>query len=290
MGGQLAGKVAVVTGAGQGIGRAIALRLAREGADIVVAEINADTAKAVAAEIEGMGRRSLACAVDISSVASVRRMVDGAGAYFEHIDILINNAGVVQTKPMMDLTEADWDRVMNVNLRGTFFCLQVVAQQMIRQVPEELPASQEPVDIVKLGALDGETSTPPGGSFGKIVNISSISGRRGRPLQTHYAASKAAVINITQSAALALAAYQINVNAVAPGIVATPMWEKIDRDRGHLFGTKPGEAMANMIQQVPLRRASVPGDIVGAIAFLCSSDADFITGQTLNVDGGFEMS
>ncbi len=106
-----------------------------------------------------------------------------------------------------------------------------------------------------------------------------------RPKETKHPSRSARLQNF-----MALAAYQINVNAVAPGIVATPMWEKIDRDRGHLFGTKPGEAMANMIKQVPLRRASVPGDIVGAIAFLCSSDADFITGQTLNVDGGFEMS
>ena len=279
----------MVTGSGQGIGRGIALRLAREGADVVVAEYNRETAKSTAAEIEGLGRRALACPVDISNVASVRQMAVDVVARFEHIDILINNAGVVQTKPMMELTEEDWDHVLNVNMRGTFFCLQIVARQMIRQVPEELRVAQVPADVISLRKEETEQTEPFFGTFGKIVNLASISGRRGRPLQTHYAASKAALISITQSAALALAPYKINVNAVAPGIVATPMWAGIDRDRAHLFGARPGEAMAAFIQNVPLKRASMPEDIAGAIAFLCSSEADYITGQTLNVDGGFEM-
>jgi NAD(P)-dependent dehydrogenase (short-subunit alcohol dehydrogenase family) len=290
MGGQLEGKVAVVTGAGQGIGRGVALRLAREGADIVVAEINAETAKAVAAEVEGLGRCALACELDISRVASVQTMVDRAMARFEHVDILINNAGIHQTKPMMELSEADWDRVMNVNFRGLFFCLQVVARQMIRQAPKESEGPQGPIDIGRLIAAEEGSVPPRNGSHGKIVNLSSVAGRFGRPLQTHYAASKAGVISITQSAALALAPYQINVNAVAPGIVATPMWEAIDRDRAKLFGLKPGEAMASYIKQVPLGRVSLPADVASVIGFLCSSAADFVTGQTVNVDGGFLMT
>jgi D-sorbitol dehydrogenase (acceptor) len=127
-------------------------------------------------------------------------------------------------------------------------------------------------------------------SYGKIVNFSSIAGRRGRPLSTHYAATKAAIISITQSAALALAPYRINVNAVCPGIVPTPMWTQIDQDRSRLFGAKEGEAMAAFIQQVPLKRAATPEDLAGVVAFLCSSDADYITGQAINVDGGFEMN
>jgi NAD(P)-dependent dehydrogenase (short-subunit alcohol dehydrogenase family) len=126
-------------------------------------------------------------------------------------------------------------------------------------------------------------------SYGKIVSLSSVSGRRGRPLQTHYAASKAAIISLTQSVALALAPYRINANAVCPGIVPTPMWQQIDKDRGQLFGAKPGEAMAGFINTVPLKRAATPEDIAAAVAFFCSSDADYITGQALNVDGGFEM-
>jgi len=308
---RLAGKVAVVTGAGQGIGKGIALRLVREGADVVVAEYNSESAASAAADIRSLGRQALACTVDISDVAAVRTMVGEVVAYFGHIDILVNNAGRVQTKPMLDLTEEDWDSVIDVNQRGTFFMIQAVARQMIRQMPEALRvAAQTPADIFAVqkgsgGAGEqgsrgaGEQSSGPfqgdshgaeeRASFGKIVSLSSVAGRRGRPLQTHYAASKAAIISLTQSAALALAPYRINVNAICPGIVPTPMWQQIDKDRGELFGAKPGEAMASFIQTVPLKRAATPEDIAGAVAFFCSPDSDYITGQALNVDGGFEM-
>ncbi len=144
---RLFGKVAIVTGAGQGIGKGIALRLAREGADVVVAEYNSETAASTAREIEAIGRRALAYPVDISGVGGVRTMVDDVVAEFGHVDILVNNAGLVQTKPMMELTEKDWDRVMDVNQRGLFFCLQAVAAQMIRQLPEELKTDQAPADV-----------------------------------------------------------------------------------------------------------------------------------------------
>jgi NAD(P)-dependent dehydrogenase (short-subunit alcohol dehydrogenase family) len=281
---RLSGKVAIVTGSGQGIGKGIALRLAREGADVAVAEFNAESAKKTAAEIEGLGRRALACPVDISDVAKTTQMAADVVAHFGHIDILINNAGVVQTKPMIELTEEDWDRITDLNVRGTFFCLQTVAQQMIRQIPKELREASEMIAGSDLN--DGSSNK----SWGKIVNLASIAGRRGRPLSAHYAASKASVISITQSAAMALAPFQINVNAISPGIVDTPMWEGIDRDRGRLSGLKPGEAMAEMVRSVPLKRVSTPEDLAGAAAFLCSPDADYITGQTLNVDGGFEMN
>jgi meso-butanediol dehydrogenase/(S,S)-butanediol dehydrogenase/diacetyl reductase len=285
------GKVAVVTGAGRGIGRGIALRLAREGAAVVIAEYNPDTADDAAQEIETMGQRALAYPVDISDTTAVRQMVAEVVAQFGRIDILVNNAGVVQTKPMMELTEPDWDRVVNLNLRGFFFCLQAVAAQMVKQVPDALQ-NQGLSDIMTIkpteqGQSKGEELA---GSYGKIVNLSSVAGRRGRPLSTHYAATKAAVINVTQSAALALAPYRINVNAICPGVVPTPMWEQIDRDRGQLFGAEPGEAIASFIQTIPLKRAATPEDIGGAVAFFCSADADYITGQALNVDGGFEMN
>jgi NAD(P)-dependent dehydrogenase (short-subunit alcohol dehydrogenase family) len=284
--------VAIVTGAGQGIGKGIALRLAREGAHVVVAEYNPQTAAATAQEIAAPGTPAWGYPVDVSDVTAVRRMVDDVVSRFGHIDILVNNAGTVQTKPMLDLTEQDWDRVIDVNQRGLFFCLQAVAFQMIRQLPEEMRSPQAPADVFSLKPTQPEQATPQAGtagSFGKIVNLSSVAGRRGRPLSTHYAASKAAIINITQSAALALAPYRINVNAVCPGIVPTPMWDQIDRDRGQLFGAQPGEAMAAFIQTVPLKRAATPEDIAGAVAFFCSSDSDYITGQALNVDGGYEM-
>jgi meso-butanediol dehydrogenase / (S,S)-butanediol dehydrogenase / diacetyl reductase len=284
------GKIAIVTGAGQGIGKGIALRLAREGATVIIAEYNAEPAAAAAREVLSLGGIAVDYPIDITDVAAVGRMVAEAAERFGHVDILVNNAGVVQTKPMLELTEADWDRVVDVCQRGTFFVTQAVARQMVTQVPAALQAAaQAPADIVSMGRAAPEDTSSLAGSYGKIVNLSSVSGRRGRPLQTHYAAAKAAIISLTQSAALALAPYRINVNAVCPGIVPTPMWEQIDRDRGQLFGARPGEAMAAFVQNVPLRRMATPEDVAGAVAFLCSSDADYITGQSLNVDGGFEM-
>jgi D-sorbitol dehydrogenase (acceptor) len=151
------------------------------------------------------------------------------------------------------------------------FCVQTVAAQMVRQIQK----------------TEAERSNR---CHGKIVNFSSISGRRGRSLQIHYAASKSAVISITQSAALALAPYNINVNAVCPGVVPTRMWEKLDRERMQIDGTEPGQAIREFIERTPLKRVGSPEEIAGAVAFLCSADADYITGQTLNVDGGYEMN
>lgn len=282
-------KIAIITGAGRGIGKGIAMRLAQEGAAVVVADYAAETANATAQDLAAAGSTTLAYQVDITNVPAVQQMVSDVVAHFGRIDILVNNAGVTQTKPLLDLQEADWDRVMNVNLRGTFFCLQAVANQMLRQIPEEIRAHLGLSDVVKVKADVQEAAPTLAASYGKIINMSSISGRRGRPLAAHYAASKAATMSVTQSAALALAPYHINVNAVSPSVVATPMWDQIDAERGQLFGSAPGEAMRAFINTIPLKRAGTPADIGGAIAFLCSSDADYITGQTLNVDGGYEM-
>jgi acetoin reductase-like protein len=270
---RLSDRVAVVTGAGRGIGKAVALRLAREGADLVVAEINEETAEQTAQELRALNRRALVHPVNVACPAQIQALVDRAVAEFGRIDILVNVAGIAQTKPFLELTEDDWDRVVDVNLKGTVFCMQAVGRQMIRQIPPQ---------VVAQGRADR--------SYGRIVNFSSISGRRGRSLQMAYAASKAAIISVTQSAALAFSPYNINVNAVCPGVVPTPMWEQIDRDRGRIAGVGPGEAMKAFIEKVPLLRAGSPEDVAGAVAFLCSPDADYITGQTLNVDGGFEMN
>lgn len=282
----LDGKIAIVTGSGQGIGKAVALRLAHEGADVVVADINLEKAQQTAQEIRALRRRAMAYGVDIASVAEIRRMVDSVVAEFGRIDILVNCAGVVQAKPFLEITEDDWDRILDINLKGATFCIQAVAAQMIRQLVAwpraALAAGQAPEQVKMAERADR--------SYGKIVNFSSISGRHGRALQLHYAASKTAIISITQSAALALAPYNINVNAVAPGVIPTAMWEQIDRECGHIFGTKPGEAIREFIEKIPLKRAGSAEDVAGAVAFLCSADADYITGQTLNVDGGYEMS
>ncbi len=297
---RLSGKVAIVTGAGQGIGKAVALRLAREGAEIAVAEINRETAEATARELQTFGRRALAHPVNVGCLVEIQSLVDHVAAEFGRIDVLVNVAGVAQTKPFLELTEEDWDRIVDTNLKGTVFCMQAVGRQMIRQIPPEVMAQG------RAGLRRGEGVSPSNRgqdardtqgqdalatrSYGKIVNFSSISGRRGRSVQMAYAASKAAIISVTQSAALAFSPYNINVNAVCPGVIPTPMWDQIDRDRSRLMGAQPGGALKAFVDKVPLQRAGTPEDIAGAVAFLCSADADYITGQTLNVDGGFEMN
>ena len=270
---RLSGKVAIVTGAGQGIGKAVALRLAREGAGVIAVEINMETAVATARELQALGGPASAHAMDVGRPPESGRLVEYVVGVYHRIDVLVNAAGVARTQSFLEMTEEDWDRVLDTNLKGTVFFMQAVGRQMIRQIPPE---------VVAQGRADR--------SYGKIVNFSSISGRRGRSAQMAYAASKAAIISVTQSAALAFSPYNINVNAVCPGVIPTPMWDQIDRDRSRLMGAGPGEALKAFVEKVPLLRAGSPEDVAGAVAFLCSPDADYITGQTLNVDGGFEMN
>ncbi len=270
---RLTGKAAIVTGAGQGIGKGAALRLAQEGADVVVADINGSHAEQTAQEIREIKGRGFAYSINLAEVAEIQPMVHKTVAEFGRIDILVNVAGIVQSKPFLEVTEENWDRIIDINQKSVVFCIQAVAKQMIKQIPDEVKATDR-----------------ADRSYGKIVNFSSISGRRGRPLQVHYAASKAAIISITQSAALALAQYGITVNAVSPSVVPTPMWEQNDRDKSRIFGTPPGQAMKEFIEKIPLKRAGTVEEMAGAVVFLCSSDADYITGQTLNVDGGYEMN
>jgi NAD(P)-dependent dehydrogenase (short-subunit alcohol dehydrogenase family) len=208
-------------------------------------------------------------------------MIDNAVAEFGRIDILVNAAGVAQTGLFLELTEEQWDRVIDTNLKGTTFLIQAVGRQMIDQIPEQVKAA---------GCVDQSPLRDTLRCYGKIVNFSSISGRHGRAEQIPYAASKAAIISITQSAALSFAPYNINVNAVCPGVVPTPMWEQIEKDRGRISGLAPGESIKSFIERTPLKRAGSAEDVAGVVAFLCSPDSDYMTGQTLNIDGGFEMN
>lgn len=268
------GKVAIVTGAGQGIGRGVAKRLAQEGAQVVIAEFNAVNAQTAAQEITEAGLKALAYPGDIGNVERVQRMVTDVVGEFGHIDILVNNAGLSRPGSLFDITPENWDAVFHVNLRGLFFCLQAVAKQMVAQIPDE---------VKQAGKADR--------SYGKIVNFSSVAGRSGRPYDPAYSASKWGVISLTQSAASYLAPYNVNVNAVCPGLVPTPMWDNIDRIQGvERQGLQPGEWMEKSINSIPLKRSGTPEDIAAAVSFLCSSDADYITGQALNVDGGIEMN
>jgi NAD(P)-dependent dehydrogenase (short-subunit alcohol dehydrogenase family) len=268
-------KVAIVTGAGQGIGRGVAKRLAQEGARVVIAEYNRANAEEAAHELSALGASALPYPIDIGDTGQIEQMVKNVVARFGGIDILVNNAGTSRPGKLFDLTpERDWDPVVRVNQRGLFFCLQAVAKQMVEQIPDE---------VKQAGRADR--------SYGKIVNFSSVAGRSGRPFDAAYSATKWAVISITQSAAAYLAPYNINVNAVCPGLVPTPMWQNIDQVQGvERQGLPPGEWMRRSIEAIPLKRAATPEDIAAAVSFLCSTDADYITGQALNVDGGVEMN
>lgn len=257
---RLAGKSAIVTGAGRGIGKATALRFAREGADVLVPDLDAATSEGTAREIRTLGRTGIPMQMDVTRMTDIQRMVDTAIRAFGRIDILVNNAGITLVRDPLKLTEAEWDLTQGINARGTFFCLQAVAREMIKQ------------------------------KSGVILNAASISGRAGKPMMVDYCASKFAVIGITQGMALALAKYGIRVNAVAPGIVDTVMWEQIDREWGTLEAKPPGEMKRTRVAAVPLGRIETPEDVANLYVFLASDEASYITGQTYNVCGGLQMN
>ncbi len=267
------GKVALITGAGSGIGRGVARRFAAEGAKIALADINPAGVAETAADVRKAGSSALELKVDVSSLASIQAMADAVVAEYGRIDFLVHAAGIVQSCDFLEVTEESWDRIIDINQKGTAFVDQIVGRAMTANVPE---------DVKKAGRAPR--------SFGKIVNFSSIAGRRGRSFQLHYAASKAAVISITQTAALRLAPFGINVNAISPSVVETPMWNKSITEKAATLGVGVDQATAEMVAKIPLLRVGTLEDIAGAAAFLCSADSDFITGQTLNVDGGFEMN
>jgi NAD(P)-dependent dehydrogenase (short-subunit alcohol dehydrogenase family) len=255
---KLEGKVAVVTGGARGIGAAICRRYADEGARVAVADILDGEAAALAREI---GRDAFGAQLDVTSRASIDAMVETVVARAGDIDILVNNAAIFDMAPLLEITEASYDKQFAVNVKGLLFTLQAVAAQMVRQ---------------RRG--------------GKIVNFASQAGRRGEPLVAVYCASKAAVISLTQSAGLALIKHGINVNAIAPGVVDTPMWDQVDALFARYEGLPIGEKKRQVGAAVPYGRMGVPEDLTGAAVFLASADADYVVAQTLNVDGGNWMS
>ncbi|HZY53503.1 MAG TPA: L-iditol 2-dehydrogenase [Reyranella sp.] len=255
---KLKDKVAVVTGGSGGIGAAICRRYADEGARVVVADRNGDSAQRLAAEI---GKGSFAVALDVASRASIDAMVEQVVATAGGIDILVNNAAVFDLAPILEITEQSYDTVFAVNVKGLLFTLQAAARQMVKQ-----------------------------GRGGKIVNFASQAGRRGEALVGVYCASKAAVISLTQSAGLGLIEHKINVNGIAPGVVDTPMWDQVDALFARYEHRALGEKKRLVGEAVPYGRMGVPDDLTGAAVFLASADADYIVAQTLNVDGGNWMS
>ena len=263
---KLKNSVALVTGGGRGIGRAIALRYAQEGAAVVIADLVQDSAKAVASEIQSLGGTAEGIRVDLreteQSIAMVKRVVERFG----RLDVMLNNAGVVRVRPLLELTPEDWDFVNDVNARGLFFALQAGARQMVQQTP-----------------------VAQGRPRGKIINIASIAGRGGRPMFAAYAASKSAAISITQSAAQGLAP-DVTVNAICPGVVDTEMWRTIDREWTESDKRPLGAAWKDRIRGIPMGRPEVPEDLTGMALFLASADSDYVTGQSFHVDGGMVMN
>lgn len=243
----LKGKTAIITGSGRGIGRAIALAMAAQGANIVVNDVNMESADEVVAEIEAMGRQAIAVKADVTAEEQVLAMVEACINRFGKLDILVNNAGIIQTAPVTEIDGKDWDRVMEVNLKGVFLCCKAALAPMKAQ------------------------------HGGKIINIASVAGKRGGGLlgNSCYSASKGGVIAFTKSLARESGPFGINVNAITPAFTDTEMTRSIAPDKKEFI-----------IKMLPLGRVGQPADIAGAVCFLASSMSDYMTGEIMDVDGG----
>ena len=258
----LGDRIVLITGAARGIGAATARRLAAEGARLALADLDKAGVEKLAAELKGA-----AIQADVTRAADIARMVEETQRRFGRIDVLFNNAGVIRVQPILDVTEAEWDRVLTVNLRAVFFVMQAVARVMKAQAP-----------------MAGSELR------GKLIHTASIAGYRGgNHLTTPYSASKAGVISLTRSAAQALAPDRITSNCVCPGAVDTAMWEQLDQELGALHHLPPKESWKRRIAGIPLGRPEKPEDVAGIVAFLAGPDSDYMTGQAIKVDGGLVM-
>ena len=251
----------VITGGNQGIGYAIAERFAKEGANIVMASIDPHVTTA-AATLAATGARVVPVICDVSSPADVKALYDAAEAAFGSIDVSVQNAGIITIAKVEDLTEREWDATLDVNTKGVFLCCQEAIRRMRKS-----------------------------GKGGRLINTASGQARDGFIYTPHYAASKFGVVGLTQSLAKEVALDRITVNAICPGIIKTDMWDYNDRVWGKMLGDfAPGALMESWVQNIPMKRAGEGRDVAGLVAFLASEDADYITGQTINVDGGLIMS
>jgi len=247
----LTGKVAILTGARRGIGRGIALALAEAGADVVVSDISLEDCQKVVGEIEALGKKGLAVECDVTQKTAVDEMVRKTVEEFRKLDILVNNAGIAPFKPFLELTEEDWDKVLDINLKGYFLCTQAAVREMVKQ------------------------------DSGKIVNIASVAMGQmgiGFPNLAHYCASKGGIAALTEELCLELTPKGINVNAIAPGVIETPMSEPVLSDP---------KVKEGLLARIPKGRVGQPEDIAHAVVFLSSDEADYVSGAVLVVDGGW---
>ena len=253
-------RVAVVTGAGRGIGAAIAQRLAADGLAVMVSDVDGATAQGTAEAIEGAGGRAVSHVTDVADRDACTALVDATREAFGGVDVMVANAGIAQVKTLLEVTPGDMDRMLGVNLCGVLWCLQAAAAAMIEQ-----------------------------GRGGKIISASSIAGHQGFDHLGHYSASKFGVRALTQAAAKELAPHGITVNAYCPGIVGTTMWDEIDVGLGGYLGTGKGEALQQYSQLIALGRVQTPEDVASFVSYLAGRDSDYMTGQAVVIDGGIVM-
>ncbi|GBR01146.1 acetoin reductase [Acetobacter oeni] len=251
------GKVALVTGAGQGIGRGIALRLARDGADIAVVDIHEAAMKDVVAEIEALGRKAVFYNADIGNRNEVAAAIDHAESELGGFDIIVNNAGIAQVKPLSDVTPEEIDTIFRINLEGTLWGIQLAAAKFISRKQK-----------------------------GKIINACSIAGHEGYAMLGAYSATKFAVRGLTQAAAKEYASRGITVNAYCPGVVGTGMWKLIDSEFSKITGAPEGETYNKFVNGIALGRAETPDDVACLVSWLAGPDSDYVTGQAILIDGG----
>jgi meso-butanediol dehydrogenase / (S,S)-butanediol dehydrogenase / diacetyl reductase len=251
---------AIVTGAGRSIGRAIALRLARDGHAVAVNDVNKAGAESVAAEIAEAGGRAVAVPADVTDRAAVFAMVDRAAEELGALDVMVANAGIAQVKTLLEVTPEDLETIFRVNVFGVVYCMQAAAERFIAQ-----------------------------GTKGKIISAASIAAHGGFAYLGHYSATKFAVRALTQAAAKELADKGITVNAYCPGIVGTDMWDLIDEKLGPYLGTGKGEALERYASTIPLGRVQTPEDVAGFVSYLAGPDSDYMTGQSVMIDGGVVM-